>query len=422
MRLTTILFLVAAIPSTAQIATLTGKASLTGRAQIFPTASCLVAPAACNMLPISSFDPYSTAGSFAGYADATIRKDPQTGTLWMAYSWPHTAAGGSQVVDTHVAYSTDNGKTWSNSGLPNSGVLYPSQVVSNPTTGATNDHTCHEVMNIYPQVVNGVTYWYGIHQSYLVQQGGAGTSNEPTTVRLMMAVAPGTATTGPMGLASATPQYLGSSQNTDANFPAVNLTSISGLSNCTQFREPSLIMSGSNLYLQTSCSDLTSILQFTTPSDPTSVAGNWNWSYVGNFGTHAQAQTLCSYVNGCGQNLYFTQGDIAKASNGSLLMVLSLVYSVGGGGKFSLGCVATELSQLSPPAFKLDSRGRVQVDAVVTSTDSATGGPGSCTFDPSSMTGIIIAHKETNCAAGTAGCSTQGGEFTYLVASGTRPR
>jgi hypothetical protein len=413
-RLCTLMALgVAAWPQAAPVK-LTGKASLIGRASIYPGANCTATTPPCPTINLASIDPASPT-NFAGYADATIRKDPQTGTLWMAYSWPNTTTGATQVVETHVAYSTDRGVTWSNSGLANGGVLFPSQTVTNPSTGATNDHTCSEVMNLYPQVVGGVTYWYGIHQTYLVQQGAGGTGNQPNTVRFALAIAAGGPTTGPMGLATATPQYLGSSQNTDSDFSAsVNLTALSGLTNCTQFREPSLIMIGNTMYFQTSCGDLSSIAQFSTVN-PQANPGNWVWSYVAKFATQSDAQSVCSHLNGCNQTLYFTQGDIAHSTAAAkTLMILSAVETVAGA-KVSLGCVAAELATVSPPTFALDGLGNVKVDAAIASTDSTADGPGSCTYDPASTTGLVMAHKVSNNAP------QNGGFFTYFVASGAKP-
>jgi len=92
-------------------------------------------------------------------------------------------------------------------------------------TGKT-DYTANEVMNLLPQVVNGVTWWYGIHSVYNVPQSGAGSSLEDYTKRWEFAMAPGTATTGPMALASATPQFLGQSINTYPQYWPITATPI----------------------------------------------------------------------------------------------------------------------------------------------------------------------------------------------------
>lgn len=168
---------------------------------------CIANSSGCSTISIQGDGPSS--GKFQGYADPTIRQDPQTGYLWMAYSWTHQikSSGGKgmyNVVDTHLAESTDGGKTWQYKGA-----LYTSRSVLNPVTGNT-DYTSNEVMNLYPEVVHGVTYWYGIHSLYQVGMGANGTlGQEDDTKRWEISYAAGTPDGGPMALSSAAPEYLG---------------------------------------------------------------------------------------------------------------------------------------------------------------------------------------------------------------------
>ncbi|HLY20517.1 MAG TPA: hypothetical protein VKR61_24990 [Bryobacteraceae bacterium] len=365
------------------------------------SASCTLTSTTCTGITITG-DPYSTTGGFSGYDDPTIRQDPQTGTLWMAYSYLHvisgaTAGGGTHGIDTHVASSTDGGRTWIYQGA-----LYTSQQVLNPITGQT-DYTHHEVINLLPQVVNGVTYWYGIHSYYYVPVGsnGGGSTTESYTKRWEIAMAPGTATTGPMGLAAATPQYLGQPINVDpATFPvAIELNSLnSQLSPCNEYYEPALILSDNNLYLFLSCTPLAGTgslfyAVFKTP-DPQDHAGDWSWTYVPQgpvqFANHNDAVSVGSYLGGGAT--YITQMDLAPSSKpGVLLAIMTAAFN--SGGKNSIGCVAAELASIDPPAFVYNAQGQVQVDAAITSSDSTPTGPDSCTYSPNSATGMIIAHR-----------------------------
>jgi uncharacterized protein YciI len=382
--------------------------------------SCTLTSGGCTEINLPSTDPYSTAGAFAGYADPTIRQDPQTGTLWMAYSWPHTIRGpagvrGTQVLDTHVACSTDGGKTWTYKGA-----LYTSQPVLNPVTGQT-DYTAHEVMNLAPQVVNRVTYWYGIHSVYNVpQNSGGGSGLENYSKRWEIAMAPGAATTGPMGLASATPQYLGQSVNTYSQyFPvAINLSSLqSEVSGCKQFYEPALVTSNNNLYLFLSCQAIggpaNMFYAVFKTSDPQGNAPNWQWTYIPQgatkFANLSDAISASRYL-GPGAT-YITQMDVAPGKQpGTLLAIMTAAYNKGGG-KVSLGCVAAELASIDPPKFIYDSQGQVQVDAFITSPDSQGTGPGSCTYSPFSATGMIVAHKQRSRAP------QNNGWFSFLMQS-----
>jgi hypothetical protein len=73
--------------------------------------------------------------------------------------------------------------------------------------------------------------------------------------------------------------------------------------------------------------------------------------------------------------------------------------------------VAAEMTSIDPPMFAYNSQAQVQVDAFVTSPDSADGGPGSCTYSPNSATGMILAHRQSTKAP------QNGGFFTFLMES-----
>lgn len=380
------------------------------------SASCTLTSTSCTAIDLST-DPAS-ATAFAGYADPTIRQDPQTGTLWMAYSWLHTiagSAGGVQAIDTHVSYSTDGGATWIYKGP-----LFTSQQVTNPVTGDTDD-TANEVMNLFPQVVNGVTYWYGIHSVYNLPATGGGTSEtESYSRRWEIAMAPGDGDTGPMGLATATPQYLGQTVDNELqSFPvSVNLSSLNAeLSSCAEFFEPSLIIEDNILYLFLSCQSTagaagTFYAVFQTPN-PQANAPNWQWTYIPEgdtkFADSSDAASVGAYL-GTGAT-YITQMDVAPGKQpGTLMAVMTAAYNTASG-KVSLGCVAAELASVNPPKFIYNSQSAVQVDAFLTSSDSTSTGPGSCTYSPYSSTGIIMAHRQDSMAA------QNGGFYSFLMQS-----
>lgn len=385
---------------------------------------CTLSSAGCTPVGLQASDPYSTAGAFAGYADATIRQDPQTGTLWMAYSWPHTipsgkaGVAGTQVLDIHLAYSLDAGKTWTYKGT-----LYSSQAMTNPLTGAT-DYTAHEVLNLLPQVVNGVTYWYGIHSTYNVPQSSGGSGVENYTKRWEIAVAPGTAADGPMALASATGQFLGQNANTYPQYwpVAVNLSSLDPeVSVCEQYYEPALVISGANLYLFLDCIPASNASggKFYAVFKTAALSGNgpnWTWTYIKEgstkFANQSDAASVDRYL--APGATYLTQMDVAPGSrSGVLLAIVTAAYdtSTDASGKVSLGCAAVELASVDPPRFVYNSQGQVQVDAFLTSSDSQTGGPGSCTYSPYSATGMILAHRQS------AQAPQNGGFFTFLMQS-----
>src|SRR5689334_13486682 len=49
---------------------------------------------------------------FRGMADPSIRQDPASGRLWLAYSWPNMIASRTPGSQLHLAHSDDQGDTW----------------------------------------------------------------------------------------------------------------------------------------------------------------------------------------------------------------------------------------------------------------------------------------------------------------------
>jgi hypothetical protein len=355
-------------------------------------------------------------GGFSGRADPTIRKNPLTGDLWLAYSYLNTVTGVAAVppcaappvgakyfvLATHVAQSTDNGATWTYKGE-----LYSDTAACDPDSGQTVVYD-HEVMNLYPKLQAGVVYWFGIHQQYFATaNSNLGTSALPYTVRFNFSVAAADANGGPFNLTAATPYYMTGKNNNghSASYPIdVNLSTLPGQTACTagsptpgtgnpSWREPSLIMVSNHLYFQTVCSGGTNVSQFTTDISglPTPT---YSFSYVGNFATPTDAQTLCAYFNACtvpATTMSFTQEDIAVNNAGTGTEFIVSVVQYIAGNKQSFGCVAAPLASVSPPAFTYVA-GKVQIDHILISTDSVPG-PDSCSYQPNSVGGMLLTRQ-----------------------------
>jgi hypothetical protein len=318
------------------------------------------------------------------------------------------------AIDTHLVNSTDGGHSWTYAGSIFSG---------SQTTNPIDNHPAwinHEVMNLLPQEYEGLTYWWGINSEYLDEAAGG---HQPGTRRWRFAVAPA-GTVGPMALATATPTYYGL-WGTDGHFPVTqdlsdpeNSGALTGqLANCLDWYEPSLTIADnasgeSTLYLFLQCNSANIAnyfyAQFSIPAVPASglpnsfVPGVSKWSYVPQtrlFANQSDANNLASrfFASAVGTHApYITQMDIVRSSTpGQMLAVFDVAYN-DSSGKVSLGCVAATLDTVSPPSFAYDNAGNVQVEAWWTSSDSTPAGPGSCTYDPDSATGPIIAHKYTN--------------------------
>ena len=400
--------------------TVLSAACLAQSISTLPTVDCVFSPSSnCTPLLVSG-DPYSTTGAFTGYADPSIRKDPNsTGMIWMAYSWPTVTTNMTKPIDIHLAYN-NAGAGWTNAGLANY-VLYGSTTVSNGVTGATDDQTASEVISLAMQNVNGTTYVYQAHLSYQIATGQVGPLGQPYTARLMVSGCAFASTAqGPDCLLNATPQYLGGSAINTTYWPiSQNLTTLSG-SSCSKFGEPTVIMNGTTLLLNVVClDDYSNYYQFAA-NDANSNLGNWTWTYVGTWGSKTDADSICSYFNACSESLFFNACELASSAYIGYLAVCNVDYNVSNQINQVLGSVALAMGTLSPPSLSHVS-GAPQVLAYMTCSGCTAHGPGAPAYEPEYDGGMISALVLTDCAAGSAGCvSTPGfkGEFTQLASTG----
>jgi hypothetical protein len=176
--------------------TTTADTTVTVRANIIPGAP------GCSEILVHG-DPYYTlpngdSSAASGYADACIRKDPQSNTLYMAYSWPnYNYINNLPVgcVDGHRAKSTDGGNTWV---FVKS--LWPSIAVNNAISPFQQGYMNSETPNILPITVNNTTTWYGARHNYFIYNTGSGQSGEVTSseeIRIFKASSPETLDTAP---------------------------------------------------------------------------------------------------------------------------------------------------------------------------------------------------------------------------------
>ena len=136
-------------------------------------------------------------------------------------------------------------------------------------------------------------------------------------------------------------------------------------------------------------------------------ASTWTWSYVGEFGTAADAGTLAKAESL--NYTYFTGAQFTQLANGSLALVVSPTSSVirpgnrlrGGerdvvdSGPAAIGCRVLPLASLTTPALTVDaSTGAATVLARVdnaTSADSlgVESSFNSCAYDPATALGVV---------------------------------
>ncbi len=419
-----------------QTVTLTGTATSTATAG--NTVDCSVAGGACPALTLAG-DPIS-AGGFHGYADPAMRKDPNSSSIYLAYSWPRTLADATHVVDLHLALSTDGGKTFTYVGS-----LYQSQQVTQSTSAnyaATND-TSTETIDLIPVPLTGAsagqTLWVEAHQSYLVKpQQDIYTQINQTDVIVVKAVqlsspagagaatallALGSASTPSARLAGAGPD---ATLNVTQRLSSLNTTA----SKCAYFGQPALWYDASSslLYMGLECvqangnvdaNDFAHFLFSTTPTGAD--ASQWTWSYKGEFATMADAKYLSLAETGSASTYgFFTEPQFALSkTTGQLLVLLTpaIITATGQQPVIQYGCRAVPVQSLASATLSVDATSKAPVVAAkITESDLYTGvneGPAACTYEPASASGVVIGRKYEN--------DPSLGFYIYPVATGITP-
>jgi hypothetical protein len=366
-----------------------------------PTLDCTAGNPVCPELVIAGDAHHESA--FRGFADPSLRRDPRTGRLWLAYSWPHV--NGSAAVDIHLAHSDDQGRSWVYDGA-----LYSSARELNPATLRAG-FSSHEVVSLWPDVqAGGGTHWYGIRLRYHVEPG-RGLYGHPTSFQFRIGRAD-----SPLELASAPEARIGFGGTDPRWNPDLELSSLAPeLARCGLWNEPALFARGGTLYLFAQCmvfapggrtDDRASFYGIFSTTPAGADSRGWRWSYRGRLAGHAEAQELD------GHNMW-VQLDVAQRADGSLLAVLTPAdYDANLEWPVHFGCRALDLTSGDPPALARGSDRRPVLRASVTASDLVQYGPGACGYEPSSLTGMLFVRKTGN--------SPSGGVWT-LHRTGLRP-
>lgn len=342
--------------------------------------------------------PNGSSSFFHGFADPTVRQDPQTGRLWMAYSWPrvHILPDGNFVpgVDIHLAYSDDGGNTW---------VYHDELWTSHEDTDRGGDgapgFTDHEVANLLPRQTENSVIWYGVRLDYFIPLEGKYTARPPGSFRIKIMQA-----ASPPDLATAAASTLGSTLTAPGWDVDIDLSALSTeTEKCGMWNEPALYFEEDELFLVLRCLAFDSFQRpapeesdiFVFATSPNDDVRTWQWRYVGALAGHEEARELG------GRGL--TQADIVLAQDGTLLAILtpndwdtSLKEFI------HYGCRVVEIESMDPPALKRDDNGKLVVRTVINASDQQPLGPGSCSYDPASATGILIARREKTSTAMTS--------------------
>ena len=347
--------------------------------------------------------PNGQPAAFRGFADPCLRRDPVSGDLWLAYSWPHMEhLGGDQQnfavgVETHLAVSKDGGKTWRRTQ-----VLWPktpARFAKPKARKARDGSLSHEVPNIVPCQIDGKQSWVGARLDYFLGRKGnyRDRDNLSFCIRLLTAPSPPELANAPyitFGHARSSPECAVDFNVCDfsKDFPSVFIPN-----------EPSLFFKDGRLYFAFVCMTFSGrtpdfaksfIAVFST--EPNGPIRSWKWRYHGKLATNSEAKELGGEA--------LTQIEFALSRDGQLLAFLTTESwdpraERSGGGDAFFGIrhhksLVVEVASLDAPALKRRSDGRLAVRAILYSTVNPDKDPGAAAYDPASETGVLLTLRD----------------------------
>ncbi len=333
-------------------------------------------------------DPYQNNPDFFGYADPSIRKDPNSNTLWLAYSFPHYKVSGSTPVPSvaiHLAKSNDSGNNWVFVKK-----LFEPEQMNNPANPGQAGYLDHETVNLLPVKQNIDNYWLAARLNYFIPTGG-GFKERPNNsfyISIVKADSPENLTNGEIGTIGGS--FTHSSWNVNQRLVPPDLNS-----EVFFWNEPALYFDETNnkLYLimvafvysgsTPVMSKNSTYVYATTPSGSPST---WNWEHRGILANSIDASELG------GERI--SQTDIAKGKDGKLLLILTPDDWNAGKQDFNhKGCKVVEIKSLENPELERDNTGKLRVRVSITASDSNELGSGASAYDPESETGILFTKR-----------------------------
>jgi hypothetical protein len=139
------------------------------------------------------------------------------------------------------------------------------------------------------------------------------------------------------------------------------------------------------------------LIYSTTPAGTD--ATTWTWSYRGEIATSSAASALSASESL--KYTYFTGAEFTKTNAGDLAMLMSTTSTADD--TSGQGCRLIPVTSLTSPSLAQDAKtGTVAVAGRVDGSGGSLGG-GTCTYEPSSITGIasarLVEDRLTSCCA-----------------------
>lgn len=342
--------------------------------------------------------PDGRPADFTGFSDPCIRRDPDTGHLWLAYSAPlmqHMGGGPHDYtvgVETHLASSTNGGDTWKFEKVlwPRTPAFFPEAKSGDLQEGFLS----HEVPTLARCKVEDKTFWVGACLDYFLPRKGnyQARDNMSFCIRLMTApTVPELSTTRArltFGHDKSTPTC-----NVDYNFCEFS----EDFPSTFIPNEPCLTFHNGRLYLTFVCMtfwgkfpDFKKSFVAVFSAAPHGPISHWVWHYHGKLASYPEARELGGEA--------LTQIEIARGNDGKLLAFLTPEswhprdarrFGDVIGGIHHHGCVVLEIADLKKPSLKRGEDGRLIRRAWLHSSKSPEHGPAAVGYDPACSTGIL---------------------------------
>jgi hypothetical protein len=316
-----------------------------------------------NMLP----DP------FRGYGDPSLEYDPDTGTLWLTYSWLNieiSDPGPPVVFDlgvrTHLAKSDDNGASFTFVRSVNDVAME-----AHPDTGVMG-WSVHEVSTLVQEPSGS---WQILWYKYFNPFGTVTGVDERQEYLYWRSIA-------------ATPEQLGDVSAVWARALAtspswgapIDFNDIPELADCVTLTEPGLFAFNDETYLASSCliadatgrrADLERLVLLRQTAN--------GYSFIGDIMNAQDAADLDVDV--------IQQADISVASDGSIIMIVTPIIL--DADPSHQGCIVFEFADFATGLLVRDGSG-VAVPRTVITSDGNGLGPGLCTYNADSETGVLL--------------------------------
>ncbi|GAB4336129.1 MAG: hypothetical protein OHK0038_14260 [Flammeovirgaceae bacterium] len=339
-------------------------------------------------------DSYDSNPSFYGYADPSIRKELNSNTLWLAYSYPHMKVIGENnvpSVEIHLAKSSDNGMNWQFVKK-----LFEPIAINNPANPNQSGFLDHETLNLLPINKDNENFWLAARLNYFIPTVG-GFSERPSNSFYITILKANT----PENLTTSTEKQLIGGSLTHSSWNVHQILIPPDLNSSYFFwNEPALYYDTNNskLYLIMVAfvyDGKTPVIEkhntYVYATNPTGNPETWTWEYKGILVNQAIANELGAQK--------VSQTDLAKGKDGKLLLIASPVdWVVAENDYNNKGCKVIEVKSLEVPELERDSKGKLRIRTSITASDANNLGSGASAYDPNSETGILFTKRQKTTA------------------------